>query len=205
MLHPHLRSSPSLAGQCIGLLGGSFNPAHDGHRSISLYALKRLKLNQVWWLVSPQNPLKPSKGMAPLATRLKEARKVASHNRIAVMDMEVQLRTRYTFDTLRALRRRFPKTRFVWLMGADNLNQIPAWHEGLAIFHVMPVAVFRRPAYAVGRGLGKAAQRHSRSWHPAKHASELASLPPPAWLVLDNPLNKLSATEIRGKSHKKGK
>lgn len=192
-----------MAGLRIGLLGGSFNPGHEGHRAVSLYAIKRLKLHQVWWLVSPQNPLKPSKGMAPLSSRLKQARAVANHPRIAVMDMEIQLRTRYTFDTLRALKWRFPATRFVWLMGADNLGQIPEWHEGLAIFHVMPVAVFRRPAYSAGRGLGKAAQRHARSWLPTNRAGDLASLAPPAWLVLDNPLNNLSATAIRGNFRKK--
>lgn len=195
----HLRSGPSLAGRRIGLLGGSFNPTHEGHRSVSLHALKQLGLDQIWWLVSPQNPLKSSRGMAPMAERLRTAKSVARHPKIVVTDIETRLGTRYTFDTLRALRRRFPRTRFVWLMGADNLGQIPAWHKGLGIFDLVPVAVFRRPAYAAGRRLGKAAQRFDHAWMPAKRGRLLASFCPPAWMVLNNKYNSLSATEIRRK------
>ncbi|MGH7123366.1 MAG: nicotinate-nucleotide adenylyltransferase, partial [Stellaceae bacterium] len=108
---------PSLASRArrrIGLLGGSFNPAHRGHLHVSLEALKRLDLDQVWWLVAPQNPLKPTKGMASLEERLASARQLVRHPRIAVTDLEARLGTRYTADTLRELRRRFPNTRFVW-------------------------------------------------------------------------------------------
>lgn len=181
----------------IGLLGGSFNPAHDGHRAISLHALRRLQLDQVWWLVSPQNPLKPEKGMAPLAARLAGARLKAKHPRIFIKDLESTFGTRYTVDTLRQLKRRFPHTKFVWLMGADNLKQVPRWKEWVQIFKLVPVAVFRRPAYAAGRGLGKAAQRFSRSWQPPKAAKHLVEQKLPAWLIFDNRLNGLSATEIR--------
>ena len=109
----------ALAGMRVGLLGGSFNPAHEGHRHISLLALKYLQLDELWWLVSPQNPLKPTKDMAPFAERLASARIMARHPRIRVTDMEAQLHTRYTADTLHSLRLRFPHTRFVWIMGAD--------------------------------------------------------------------------------------
>ena len=110
----------------IGLLGGSFNPAHAGHRHISLEALKRLRLDRVWWLVSPQNPLKEKDGMAPLAEREAVAAAVADHPRIAVSSLETGLGTRYTIDTVQALKQRFPAADFVWLMGADNLRQLPA-------------------------------------------------------------------------------
>ncbi|MDP9127816.1 MAG: nicotinate-nucleotide adenylyltransferase [Pseudomonadota bacterium] len=192
-----LRSGPSLAGRRIGLLGGSFNPAHDGHRFISLYAIKQLRLDQVWWLVSPQNPLKSAKGMASLKSRCAMAATIARHPKIVVTALEAELRTRYTADTLRVLRQRFPRTRFVWLMGADNLQQITAWNRWTEIFRLMPIAVLRRPTYAAGRKASKAAQRFEAAWLPARRAGSLASLRPPAWMVLQNRYNKLSATEIR--------
>ena len=196
-MNPHLRSGPSLAKRRIGLLGGSFNPAHGGHRDISLYALKQLKLDQIWWLVSPQNPLKPSRDMAPLKTRLHKADAVARHPKIVATDLETSLGTRYTIDTLRALRRRFPRTSFVWLMGADNLKQIPKWRKGLEIFEVVPVAVLRRPTYASGYRSGKAAQRFAHAWLPSRRGKSLARLQPPAWMVLNNKYNWLSAPDIR--------
>jgi nicotinate-nucleotide adenylyltransferase len=195
MLHP--RSGPAFSNLRIGLLGGSFNPAHEGHRAMSVYALKRMGLDQVWWLVSLQNPLKPAQGMAPLEQRLREAQNVARHPKIIVTAVEAEFGTRYTADTLRVLKKRFPHARFVWLMGADNLRQMPRWRDWPEIFRRVPVAVFRRPAYAAGRGLGKAAQRFRRNWRPAKHGKILARQKPPAWLVMDNAFNTLSATGIR--------
>jgi nicotinate-nucleotide adenylyltransferase len=198
MHSPHLRSGPSFAGARVGLLGGSFNPAHEGHLAISRYALKRLGLDQIWWLVSPQNPLKPARGMAPLAQRLAAAKKIAhAHPRIAVTAIEARLGTRYTVDTLKALRRRFPKARFVWLMGADNFGQMPRWRDWPAIFRLVPIAVLRRPAYAAGHGTGKAARRFARHWRQGGEGKGLARAVPPVWLVLHNPQNALSATEIR--------
>jgi nicotinate-nucleotide adenylyltransferase len=194
---PRLRSGSAFAGLRIGLLGGSFNPAHAGHRAISLYALKRLGLDQIWWLVSPQNPLKPIKGMAPLGERTKVAQKTAQHPRIAVTVLESEFGTRYTVDTLKILKHRFPRTRFVWLMGADNLRQVTRWRHWQELFELVPVAVFRRPTYAAGSKRGKAATRFSRGWLPASESRNLANLKPPAWLVMDNPLNSFSATEIR--------
>ncbi len=196
MIYPHLYG-PSFAGQKIGLLGGSFNPAHGGHRAMSLYALNRLGLDAVWWVVSPQNPLKSPRDMAPFEKRILQAKKIARHPKIIVTDIEAQLNTRYTVDTLRKLSRQFPKTRFVWLMGSDNMQQIPRWRRWPEIFGLAPVAVFRRPGYGVGRGRGLAANRFNSSWHSMRYAKQLADMEAPAWLVLDNPLNMLSATEIR--------
>lgn len=194
---PHKRSGPAYAGRRIGLLGGSFNPAHAGHLAISLYALKRLQLDQIWWLVSPQNPLKSAKGMASLADRVASAETLAAHPRILVTSIESELGTRYTVDTLKRLKQRFPRTDFVWLMGSDNLRQAHRWRRWQTLFESVPVAVFRRPAYVGGRGCGKAAQRFDRSFKPASFGKKLAGMKAPVWLMLDNPLQHYSATEIR--------
>ena len=131
----------------IGLLGGSFNPAHGGHRRISLFALQALGLDEVWWLVSPGNPLKPKAGMAPLAARLASATRQARGTRIVPTAIERELGTRYTIDTLRKLQRRYPRQRFVWLMGSDNLAQLHRWRDWRAIARAMPIAVIARPGY----------------------------------------------------------
>src|SRR6188508_1269897 len=123
-----------------GLLGGSFNPAHRGHRQLSLGAIEALGLDEVWWLVSPGNPLKPKAGMAPLATRVRSAQEQARRAPIKVTAIERELGTVYTVDTLRALKRRFPRRRFVWLMGADNLAQFHLWKDWREIAHEMPIA-----------------------------------------------------------------
>ncbi len=183
----------------IGLLGGSFNPAHAGHRHISLAALTRLRLDRVWWLVSPQNPLKPVAGMAPLAGRLALARRVAAHPRIVVTDLEARLGTRYTADTLAALTARFPRVRFVWLMGADNLIQLPDWQHWTQIFHTMPIAVFARPAYCLRASGGKAARRFARHRRAERNAGSLADQRPPAWTLFHIPLHPASATALRAR------
>jgi nicotinate-nucleotide adenylyltransferase len=183
----------------VGLLGGSFNPAHGGHRDISLAALGRLELDQVWWLVSPQNPLKPVAGMAPFATRIAEARRVAQHPRIVVTDLEDGLGTRYTADTLRRLTQAFPRTRFVWLMGADNLSQIAQWAEWQEIFHTVSVAVFARPTYCFTALAGRAARRFARRRLTASAAGLLARNAPPAWVFLFTRLNPISASAIRAR------
>ena len=134
----------------IGLLGGSFNPAHGGHRRISLLARAALGLDEVWWLVSPGNPLKPSAGMAPLAARVKSALRQARGVPIRVTAIERQFGTRYTVDTLRALQRRYPKREFVWLMGADNLAQFHRWKDWRGIARTLPIAVIARPGYDGG-------------------------------------------------------
>ena len=184
-------------GYRVGLLGGSFNPAHQGHRMISQEALKRLGLNEVWWLVSPQNPLKARAGMAGLDARLAQARGVAKDPRIRVTAIENELGTIYTAETLRALTLRFPKVCFVWLMGADNLSQIPAWRRWSQIFQTLPVAIFNRPSYALSAFAGQAARRFSRWRWPERAARGLPGATPPAWLFIHGPLCPESATRIR--------
>ena len=131
----------------IGLLGGSFNPAHRGHRRITLAAIRKLGLDEAWWLVSPGNPLKPQAGMAPLGARLASARHMAQRAPIRATAIEAELGTRYTVDTLRVLKRRYPRTHFIWLMGADNLAQFHRWREWRRIAHTVPIAVIARPPY----------------------------------------------------------
>jgi nicotinate-nucleotide adenylyltransferase len=130
-----------------GLLGGSFNPAHGGHRRISLFALDALGLDEVWWLVSPGNPLKPTAGMAPLPARLASAARMAARAPIRPTAIEARLGTRYTVDTLRALIRRYPNRRFIWLMGADNLAQFHRWRDWRTIAAMVTIAVIARPEY----------------------------------------------------------
>jgi nicotinate-nucleotide adenylyltransferase len=181
----------------IGLLGGSFNPAHEGHRYISVEALKRLELDEVWWLVSPQNPLKPEAGMAPFEARLESARKVAQHPRIRVSALEAELRTRYTADTLAALTQRFSAARFVWLMGADNLLQIPQWRDWADIFNTVPIAVFARDSYDSHALSEKAAHRFRATRFPASAAKVLADAVPPAWVFLRIRSHPATATQLR--------
>jgi len=184
----------------IGLLGGSFNPAHDGHRHISQVALKRLALDEVWWLVSPQNPLKDPGGMAPLSDRLATARNVARHPRIRVTAMERDFGTRFTIATLLALRNRFPRMRFVWLMGADNLAQMPHWAEWTRIFDLVPVAVFARPSYSLRAMAGKAATRYRSDMIAPVSGRTLPDAEPPAWTFFPIRLHSASATEIRAEA-----
>jgi len=179
-------------------LGGSFNPAHIGHLHISRLALDKLGLDQVWWLVSPQNPLKPEEDMAAHAERLKSARSIARGRDFWVTDMESDLGTRYTADTLKALKTRFPEYRFVWIMGADNLIDIARWNEWTAIFEAVPVAVFARPAYSFKALVSQAARRFARNRVNENGAAGVVDMKPPAWVFLHIPLSTASATRIRG-------
>ncbi len=194
---PSGRPQPRLTPRRVGILGGSFNPAHSGHLEISRTALRKLGLDEVWWLVSPQNPLKPTTGMAPLEKRLQSARTLARDPHIRVTPMEQDLRTRYTADTLAALRGRFPRTRFVWLMGADNLSDISRWERWTEIFHGMPVAVLARPTYSLKALAAKAARRFGRFRLPERAARRLAERRSPAWVFVVGRLSPHSATAIR--------
>ena len=169
-------------GRRIGLLGGSFNPPHEGHRHISLIALKRLGLDEIWWLVSPQNPLKGRGETRPLAERMRQAAAIARHPRIRISDLEARLGTRFTADTLTALRRRYPGDRFVWLMGADNLKQIPRWRRWQAIFAALPICVLDRGRDAHTALRGRAAQRYRRARRRPDRA--LVERTAPAWAYL---------------------
>lgn len=184
-------------GRRIGLLGGSFNPAHDGHRHISQLALTRLGLDEVWWLVSPQNPLKSEDGMATFESRLKSANEVARDGRIRVSAIEAELGTRYTADTLDALQNRYPAARFVWLMGADNLIQISRWRAWKQIFNKVPIAVFARDSYDSKALSGLAAVRFRRARLPERAAQLLPDTAPPAWVFLRIKPHPATATEIR--------
>lgn len=184
-------------GRRVGLLGGSFNPSHDGHLYISRVALARLGLDEIWWLVSPQNPLKSSAGTAPFADRLAAARKVARDPRIRVTDIEARLGTRYTVDTIASLRRRCPRTRFVWLIGADNLVQMPRWRRWEVLFHSVPIAVFARRPYSLKALSGLAALRFARYRISDKAARTLAGRMPPAWVFLNVRAHPATATAIR--------
>jgi nicotinate (nicotinamide) nucleotide adenylyltransferase/ribosome silencing factor RsfS/YbeB/iojap len=181
------------------LLGGSFNPAHGGHLHLSLLSLKHLDLDEVWWLVSPQNPLKTLAGMAPFAVRLEEARRfAAAYPRIVVTDLESRLgSSRYTADTVKALRHRFPRLRFVWLMGADNLVQVPHWDRWGEIFRTVPIAVFDRPSYSLKALSGHAAKRFASRRVPVSAARRLAEMRLPVWVFFHTRLDPRSATRIR--------
>ena len=179
------------------MLGGSFNPAHQGHRHVADLALRRLQLDQVWLLVSPGNPLKQAQGMAPLADRLASAATIADGRRVLATAIERPLGTRYTADTLTALRRLFPRVQFVWLMGADILAELPRWRRWTGVARALPFAVLPRPGYNHRALAGQAARRLRRSWRPAREAPILAELPPPAWTFLPAQQNAISATALR--------
>lgn len=184
----------------IGLLGGSFNPAHEGHVYISELALKKLGLDQVWWMVSPQNPLKSKKGMAPQRERIQSAQKVVKHPRILVTALENRLGTRYTADTLSELRRRYPNVHFVWIMGADNLAGFHRWKDSAHIFGTCRIAIFHRPAYAQKALSSKTAQRFARYRLKDRASGALGRTNPPAWVFLPIRGMAISATEIRNRS-----
>jgi nicotinate-nucleotide adenylyltransferase len=185
-----------VAARRVGLLGGSFDPAHAGHRHISLEALRRLGLDEVWWLVSPQNPLKaPSE--TPLADRLAAARRVGNHPSIRITDIERTLATVYTADTLAQLTRRFPGIRFVWIIGADNLIQICRWRRWRRIFATVPIAVFARPPYSWKALTGRAARRYAAFRVSEAQAGALVGMRPPAWIFFHSRPHPESATRIR--------
>ncbi len=183
-------------GQRIGLLGGSFDPPHEGHAHITLWALRTFGLDRVWWLVSPGNPLK-SDGPAPLARRLAACRRLNRHPRVAVTDVERQLGTRYTADTLAKLSRRYPGVRFVWLMGSDNLAGFHRWERWEWIMEHYPIGVLARPGQQVRAGLSPAARRYARWRLPQYAAKILPEGPAPRWTLLVGPMSPASSTAIR--------
>lgn len=184
------------AGQRVGLLGGSFDPPHAGHAHITRWALKVFGLDRVWWLVSPGNPLKPD-APADLERRLAAARVIMRHPRVAVTDLEERLGTRYTAETLAALRRRYPGVRFVWLMGADNLAGFHRWDRWTTIMATAPVGVLARPGQQLAAGLSPAARRFARWRLPASQARALPFRDPPAWTLVAGRMLDLSSSELR--------
>jgi nicotinate-nucleotide adenylyltransferase len=191
---------PAAPGQRIGLLGGSFNPPHAAHLLISRIALTRLRLDRVWWLVSPGNPLKSTDELAPLPDRLQAARALADNPRIVVTGFEAGLGTRYTVETIGFLKARYPAVRFVWVMGADNLATFDRWREWRRIFAEVPVAVVDRPGWRLKGMASKAARALQAAYVPEQHAATLASLEPPAWTLLTGRLSPLSSTALRARA-----
>ena len=184
-------------GMRIGLLGGSFNPPHDAHRAISLFAIKRLKLDRVWWLVTPGNPLKENGGLHALDKRAEAARAMAHDPRIDVTCLESVIGTRYTVDTITYLRRRVSGLRLVWIMGADNLAQFHRWQDWQRIASEVPIAVIDRPPQSFRALAAPAAQALSRYRLPENEASTLADRHAPAWVFLTGMKLDLSSTGLR--------
>ncbi|WP_439407648.1 nicotinate-nucleotide adenylyltransferase [Bradyrhizobium sp. DASA03076] len=188
---------PHTGGMRIGLLGGSFNPPHQAHRAISRFALTRLQLDRVWWLVTPGNPLKENGNLHELGERMQAARDVADDPRIEVSCLESVIRTRYTIDTINTLRRRFPGLRFVWIMGADNLAQFHRWQDWRRIAAQVPMAVIDRPPQSFRALASPAAQALARYRLPEIEAASLADRPAPAWVFLTGLKLNLSSTGLR--------
>jgi len=181
----------------VGLLGGSFNPAHRGHRQLSLAAIEALGLDELWWLVSPGNPLKEGADMAPYEARLASARRVARGTGIKVSPFEMRAGTRYTIDTLRALLRAYPRHRFIWLMGADTVAEFHRWKDWRDIAQLLPIAVLPRPGYDEAARAARAMGWLSRFVRPESQAKDWTEWSPPAILFLRLPTDPTSATALR--------
>lgn len=184
-------------GMRVGLFGGSFNPAHEGHAHVAETARRRLKLDRVIWLVSPQNPLKPTHETADLAHRLARARTFANGRGMIVSDAETRIGSQYTIDTLRVLKARYPRVKFVWIMGADSLATFHRWRGWTQIMREVPVAVVSRPWIALRARSAPAARRFARFRLPSSQAAQLPDMAPPAWVFLRGPFNFESSTALR--------
>jgi nicotinate-nucleotide adenylyltransferase len=194
---PIARLPPIAPGMRVGLLGGSFNPPHEGHALVTRIALTRLGLDRVWWLVTPGNPLKPQADLAALQGRVAAARRLIESPRVAVSDIEARIGARYTYDTLAWLARRAPNVRFVWIMGADNLRQFHLWRHWRAIASLTPIAVIDRPGSTL-RAMSSRAAAALAPWRvPEADAARLADFAPPAFLFLHGPRSELSSTVLR--------
>lgn len=186
------------SGQRIGVMGGTFNPPHDGHALISRTALRRLKLDQLWWVVTPGNPLKINNGLPPAAERIEWCRDLADDDaRMRITAFEEDLDTPYTAATLAFLTRRFKGVNFCWIMGADNLASFHRWQQWRDIARRVPIAVVDRPGWHLKAMASPAAQWMKRSFVPEFEAATLLDREPPAWTFLTGPLSKSSSTEIR--------
>jgi nicotinate-nucleotide adenylyltransferase len=184
-------------GMRVGLFGGSFNPAHEGHAHVAETALQRLGLDRVIWLVSPQNPLKASAETAGLSERMQGVRRLAHGPSMIASDAETRLGSQYTIDVVRALKARFPGVRFVWIMGADSLASFHRWRGWAEIMREIPVAVVSRPWISLKSRFSPAARRFARFRRPSAQARSLPGSKPPAWVFLRGPLNFQSSTAMR--------
>jgi nicotinate-nucleotide adenylyltransferase len=188
----------------IGLFGGTFDPPHAAHRAACLLAMKRLGLDRVWWLVTPGNPLKDTRGLAPIAERLAAARALANHPRIDVSGLEAQIGTPYTYETIAYLLRRCPQVRFVWIMGADNLRSFHRWQKWRGIAARVPIAVVDRLGPSLYASFGVAGQALAGARIPESAARTLADRAPPAWVFLHGLKSPLSSTALRAARAQRG-
>jgi nicotinate-nucleotide adenylyltransferase len=188
---------PTGDGQAIGLLGGTFNPPHEGHRRISMLALTRLGLDRLWWMVTPGNPLKENGTLSPQGERARRAAQVAAHPRIVVSTAEQAFGTRYTADLVRILKSRLPAARFVWVMGSDNLEQFHLWEDWRGIAASLPIAVVNRPGHLAAALSSPAALSLSRARVSERDAAVLADCRPPAWTFINGPRSGASSTALR--------
>ena len=196
----HYLNMPSAGdGARIGLFGGSFNPPHGGHLNLCDLALKRLELDQIWWIVTPGNPLKDTSELKPLAERIAQCEALIDHPGIRVTAFEAKHKVRYTADTLRIVKRMRPRQKFVWLMGADNLANFHLWQDWQEIMQMMPIAVIDRPGSTLAFHSARMAIAMSRFREDEADARLLAGKKPPAWLFLHGPRNSLSSTALRAK------
>ena len=188
---------PWAPGLRIGLFGGSFNPPHEGHRLASLTAMKRLGLDRVWWIVTPGNPLKDTGRLPDLGTRMAAVRRMARHPRIVVTGIEAVIGTRYTVDTVAYLMRRCPGVRFVWIMGADNLLQLPRWRRWRELIDLVPIAAVDRPGSTLRALHGSAGSILSLRRLKEHEARLLPDRTPPAFIYLHGPRSPASSTALR--------
>ncbi len=188
---------PHAPGMRIGLFGGTFNPPHDGHLLVSRIAFARLRLDRIWWIVTPGNPLKENSGLPPLDNRMAAARRLADHPRIDITGFEAEIGTRYTFDTVSYLTRRCPGIHFVWLMGADNLRQFHRWQRWQEIAHMVPIAVIDRPGSTLSAANSRAGQFLSRSRFSENEGRLLATAQAPAFMFLHGQRSETSSTDLR--------
>ncbi len=197
---PDAKTPPFVPGLRVGLFGGSFNPPHDGHREASLLALRRLRLDRLWWLVSPANPLKDRRELAPLAERVEAARKISRHPRIKITALEAAIGATYTFDTITYLKQRCPGVHFVWLMGADNFRHFDRWQRWRDIARLVPIAIIDRPGSTLTAPHGRAAAALAPYRRDETDAGLLATAAPPACMFLPGPRSPMSSTALRGKA-----
>ena len=184
-------------GQRIGLFGGSFNPAHQGHQMVALYALKRLQLDWIWWLVSPQNPLKDVKETGEYKSRFAFTKRIAKHPRFIITDIEKQINSRNTAQTLAAMATALKQAHFVWIMGADSFRDLDKWHDWNHIVETLPIAVLARPSYSLRALGGQAALRYANTRVSNEQSGLLAKRRAPAWVFISMPLRSESSTAIR--------
>jgi nicotinate-nucleotide adenylyltransferase len=199
---PRLVLPPHAPGLRIGLFGGTFDPPHAAHLGACLLAMKRLELDRVWWMVTPGNPLKDTRGLMPLQRRLEAVRAFAQHPRIDVTDIEARIGTRYTYDTIAFLRARCPGVHFVWIMGADNLRSFHRWQRWRAIANLVPIAVVDRLGPSLYAPAGTAGQALGRWRLPESAAKSLPLRRPPAWIYLHGLKSPLSSTALRRKNER---